>query len=172
MTDGTEEPLGADDEALIETAIAEGVVTSLAQPLTGSLPPALLRCSPGEDGDARCLDRIGNALEFAAGAPAGSVQANNLRCIAVGGNAGECRYVPNVYRVNHRVDGVELVLSETDPAGGNADPFFTLLDDAGTCHGFRLGRPTPIACVHDGIFETTPPDRVGIRMCGDGLLTR
>lgn len=166
----------AEQRAIIEQAIAAGALDVLAQPLTGmGLPPNQLRCTPGEQGDQQCFQRVAAPLEFYANAPVGSARPHNFYCgqagVSDGQVLGECRFVPNVHRVNHRVDGVSLVLSETDPAGADPDPFYVALQRAGTCHGFRVGAGA-IACVHDGLFEVTSPGNVGIRFCGDALLSR
>lgn len=162
------DPLPADLVALIEPAIAEGVLGQLAQSLRGTdIPPTALRCTPGEGGDRLCFSRINGLLETGASAPAGSTQPHNLRCLPTTGSGGECHFVPNVYRVNHSVDGVEVVLSEEEPPFTGADPFFVLLDDARACHGFFIGPRSPSVCVHDALPELHDGS---VRLCGDALL--
>jgi hypothetical protein len=171
--EGSEDPLSPEDEAAVEGGIETGLVTALAQSLTESLPPRLLVCTPAASGDEDCFQRLGALVDVGAGAPPGSAQPHNLRCVAVGANEGECRFIPNVYRVNHRVDGVAVVLSETDTfTPREADPFYQVLRTGGACHGFRIDPFEPIACVHDAIIEPPPPGRSRTRFCGDALLTR
>lgn len=170
---GGEDPLSPEDAAMVEGGIEAGLVSALGQSLADSLSATLLRCTPGTEGDAACLNRVGPLIDFAAGQPTGTAQPHNLRCVAVNANEGECRFVPNVYRVNHRVDGVAVVLSETDTfTPREADPFYRVLEAAGACHGLRIDPLEPIACVHDAIIEPPPPGRSRTRFCGDALLTR
>ena len=173
--DGAVTPFSPEDRERIQATITNGLRSVLAQPLTDApIPPASLRCTPGAAGDARCLRLVGPLLALAAGLPdADQVAPHNLQCMAVANapnDGGECHFVPNVKRVNHRVDGVEVVLSETDPVTGrDADPFYQLLEDAGACHGFEPGAE-PRACLHASVFEITPPSMIGIDVCGDELL--
>ncbi|MBX3270455.1 MAG: hypothetical protein KF729_09355 [Sandaracinaceae bacterium] len=169
LPDGTREPLPADFASRAEPAIDAGVLAVLAQPLDRRvpLPPAALRCTPGEGADADCFVRFRAAVEQEARASEGSVEPHNLRCVPVASGRDECRFVPNVYRVNHRVDGVEVVLSERPRFFSGADPLVKLLEDEGTCHGARVGPSTPAICVHDALTELHRP---GVPMCGDALL--
>ena len=163
---GVREPLSDSDRMDIEDSIAAGMKAALAQPL-----PLTIACSPGAGGDRLCFGAMATTVEVEAGAPDGSFARHNATCLPAGAR-GECHFVPNVYRVNHRVDGIELVLSETAPEQGDADPFYPLLEDADTCRGLGVRNMQPRACVHDGVFEITPPNRRGIRICGEAALTR
>ncbi len=167
LPDGTRDALPADVAARIEPAIAEGVLGQLGQSLRGRLPDATLRCLPEEGGDMDCFLRVAGALELAAGAPPGSAQPHNLRCLG-SGPVGDCRYVPNVYRVNHRVDGIEVVLSEEERFFVGADPLIGLLEEEeGVCHGFEVGPASPAVCVHDALPEIHDGS---VPLCGDRVL--
>lgn len=162
------------DVAVVEEEVNELLLRTLAQPISGA-PGRLTMCTPGPGGDTGCRNRLDSLLaNFALpGTTASDVQPHNVICVPLENDMGECRFVPNVKRVNHRVDGIEIVLSETSPRDElegrpiDPDPFYPLYRRAGACNEIQRGGE-PIACVQDTVFEITPENR-GDFICGNHI---
>lgn len=151
-------PFDVAQSMLVEATISREIVRALAQPLDN---PALIGTRCRSEDHEGCFETLPDQLELGAGAPPGSVQPHNLRCLD-----GLCHFVPNVYRVNHRVDGIEVVLSEAhDP-----DPLEALLIDAGVCDRDARRLHEPVACLKEPLREITPHGLVGVHLCGIGVI--
>lgn len=96
----------------------------------------------------------------------------NVACVPdprPGFSGTACAFIPNVYRVNHRPEGIEVVVSEGDdrfaPFLDPPDVFYPLLELAGACTGEEVAGRAPVGGYMGTVFEIPPP---GPRPFGDG----
>lgn len=169
---------GADVRTFVEAAANAALPEAVAQVVTapGSSTPLFLRCGGTADPLIDCARRFNASLpDFVPGLPAGVFSPANVACVPdprPGFSGTACAFIPNVYRVNHRPEGVEVVVSEGEagdqfiPYLDDPDVFYPLLELGGACTGEGsnvVGR-APVGGYMGTVFEIPPP---GPRPFGD-----
>lgn len=158
----------------LESTVNDQIASVIRQPVVDdALLPRGISCNLNDDdADASCLEPVQGALGVSFGIPADGVGAANVSCeeFDPSQTGAACHLAPNVYRVNHRPDGVEVVLSEVEPfdlEGREADPLFPLLLNEAFCE--RFPAETAIeTCYMDTVFEIPPSTFPEV--CGDALM--
>ena len=148
---------GGDISSFVEGTVNAAIPSAIAQVVTfpGSSSPVVPCDDPGTpDATDRCVERLADLLpRIIPGVDSDTITAANVTCLA-SGNSGGCAFIPNVYRVNHRPEGIEVVVSEGDRGTGGLpqfeepDVFQPLLIFAGVCPGRgerpRVRHSTPV----------------------------